>query len=218
MLVIGHRGALGLAPENTLESLRAGLQAGADILEFDVRLTSDKVPVLSHDARLHGKTIRRTALADLKESGNVTLLKEVLDEFFGFIVLNLEYKPSGDIKVVYDLVKTHIKSDEDWDSILFSSFHVRTLLQLRSISKNAKLGLLHTINPFAFVTYDRRLKLSAVGWHRLHVNSLAIAIARKAIIFTYVYTVNRPQSAILLERKNIDAIVTDYPDKMVREI
>ena len=49
MLIIGHRGAAGLARENSLEALRAGLEAGADILEFDVRLTKDKIPVVVHD-------------------------------------------------------------------------------------------------------------------------------------------------------------------------
>ena len=46
MLTIGHRGAAGIAPENTLESLRAGVKAGCDMLEFDVRLTKDKIPVV----------------------------------------------------------------------------------------------------------------------------------------------------------------------------
>jgi glycerophosphoryl diester phosphodiesterase len=77
---------------------------------------------------------------------------------------------------------------------------------------------LHSVNPFAFVTYQRRLKLSAVGWHRLHVNNLATAIAKKTGIFSYVYTVNRPEAAILLEQKGIDAVVTDYPDRLSKDL
>jgi glycerophosphoryl diester phosphodiesterase len=218
MLVIGHRGASGLAPENTLESLRAGLQVGADMLEFDVRLTADQVPILSHDAQLHNLQIRKKTLEQLQQAGEVTTLVSVLDEFFGYILLNLEYKPSSNVKIVYDLVKTYVKTDEDWDNILFSSFHVGALFQLRSLSKKVNLALLHSMNPFAFVTYDRRLHLTAVGWHRLHVNSMAIAIAKKANIFTYVYTVNRPPAAILWSQKGIDSVVTDYPDRMVKEL
>ena len=49
MKVIGHRGAAGLALENTLESIHAAIKAGVDAIEFDVRLTSDGHFVLCHD-------------------------------------------------------------------------------------------------------------------------------------------------------------------------
>lgn len=55
-LIIGHRGASGVAPENTLAAFRRAFDDGADGLEFDVRLARDRVPVVIHDADL-----RRTA-------------------------------------------------------------------------------------------------------------------------------------------------------------
>ena len=61
MLVIGHRGAAGLAPENTIEALRAGVKAGADMLEFDIRLTKDNITVLVHDF-LTLRTHRQTSI------------------------------------------------------------------------------------------------------------------------------------------------------------
>ena len=216
MLVIGHRGAKGLAPENTLESLRAGYEAGADILEFDIRLTSDKIPILCHDSKQYGQRVGTATLAELRVSGPITTLSEVLDEFYGRILLNLEYKPAIGVDVVYKLIaKKYIKRPTDWNNLLFSSFHVRPLLRLRRLSTDVNLALLHSVNPFAFVTYQRKLQLAAVGWHRLHVNRLAIEIAQKSDIFSYVYTVNRPQAAKILERRGIDGVVTDYPNKLV---
>lgn len=219
MLIIGHRGAAGLAPENTLESLRAGAEADADILEFDVRLTSDDIPVLSHGARLHGRIVSRTSLENLRTAGPVTLLADVLDEFFGTILLNLEYKPLTGVEVVYKLLRSrYIKKDDDWDSLLISSFHILPLVKLRRRDKHVNLALLHSINPFAFITYHRKLRLSAVGWHRLHVNRFAIEMARRAGIFTYVYTVNLPQTALRFEERGVDGVVTDYPDKLARKV
>ena len=55
-LIIGHRGASAVAPENTLAALDRALADGADGVEFDVRLARDGVPVVVHDA-----TLRRTA-------------------------------------------------------------------------------------------------------------------------------------------------------------
>lgn len=51
-LIIGHRGAAGLAPENSLRAFQAAIEAGADGVELDVHLTSDKVPIVLHDATL----------------------------------------------------------------------------------------------------------------------------------------------------------------------
>lgn len=215
MLVIGHRGAKGIAPENTMASLYAGQESGADILEFDVRITSDKIPILCHNAVLHGRRISSSTLQQLQEKGEVATLESVLDAFFGKVLLNLEFKPQTGIDIVYRLLtKKYVKNDDDWHNILISSFHVRPLIRLRKLSKSANLALLHSINPFAFVTYQRKLRFAAVGWHRLHVNRLAIEIARKSEIFCYVYTVNRPEAAQILSTRGIDAIVTDYPDVM----
>lgn len=218
MLIIGHRGAAGLAPENSLEALQAGLDAGADMLEFDIRLTLDSIPILSHDARLNGRSVRGSTLKQLQQAGKVTTLTALLDRFYGNIMLNLEYKPVSGIEVVYEQLKKYVKKDKDWQNVLISSFHVRTLSKLRHLNDHVRLALLHSINPFSFVTYQRKLQLSAVGWHRLHVNSLAIAIAHKTDLFCYVYTVNRPQAAHILEQKGIDGVVTDYPDQIVSEI
>ena len=59
-LIIGHRGASALAPENTLAAFERALDDGADGLEFDVRLARDRVPVIIHDA-----TLRRTGGRDI---------------------------------------------------------------------------------------------------------------------------------------------------------
>lgn len=55
-LLVGHRGAMDVAPENTMLSLEAGLAGGADILELDVQLTADKQVILFHDTDLSLKT------------------------------------------------------------------------------------------------------------------------------------------------------------------
>ncbi|MFZ0547990.1 MAG: glycerophosphodiester phosphodiesterase family protein [Candidatus Promineifilaceae bacterium] len=55
-LLVGHRGAMAVAPENTMVSFEKGLAAGADILELDVQLTADNRVVVFHDTTLQGKT------------------------------------------------------------------------------------------------------------------------------------------------------------------
>jgi glycerophosphoryl diester phosphodiesterase len=229
MLVIGHRGAAGVAPENTLEALRAGIDAGADMLEFDIHLTKDNVPVLTHDnnlLRTHRKRnfINRISFTDLQkltaDSPNpIISLESVLDEFFGEILLNIEIKQRGMAPHVIALLKTkYVKRKSDWDLFVFSSFLAGELSSIRKLSQEANLWLLHKRNPFIFIAFARRLHLDGVGFHRLYINDFAIAIAKKTKLFTYAYTVNRPAGMRQLAKRGIDGIVTDHPARMIKEI
>jgi glycerophosphoryl diester phosphodiesterase len=62
-LIIGHRGAAAHAPENTIPSFRLAERAGADVIELDVRLTADDVPVVIHDPTLYRTTGRPLIVA-----------------------------------------------------------------------------------------------------------------------------------------------------------
>src|SRR6185295_10952895 len=58
-LILGHRGASAVAPENTLAAFSRAMSDGADGIEFDVRLSRDQIPVVIHDS-----TLKRTGLDD----------------------------------------------------------------------------------------------------------------------------------------------------------
>jgi len=72
LLIIGHRGASIVAPENTLAGFVRAIDDGADGIEFDVRLSLDGVPIVIHD-----KTLRRTGL---REAAVATMTAKQLDE------------------------------------------------------------------------------------------------------------------------------------------
>ena len=228
MLVIGHRGAAGSAPENSLEALRHGASVGADMLEFDVQVTRDKVPIVVHDSNLlrtHRKAtwIRWTTNESIQRAAakghKIALLEEIMEEFFGQVYLNLELKTRLSAKTTLKFIaENYIEKDEDWDNILFSSFYVSELEYIRRRYPRAAISLLHKNNPFGYIAHHRRLHFDAVGFKRSHMNRLALEIAHRAGVFTYVYTVNRPASLRQLEESGVDAIVTDYPDRMIQAL
>jgi glycerophosphoryl diester phosphodiesterase len=222
MLIIGHRGAKGLAPENTHASLEAAFDANADILEFDVRMTKDNRLVVLHDSRLRRTHHRNVAISGLTYQELIEITKdqvlptldEVLDLYFGKILLNIEIKSRGTGMEIIRLLKSrYIKKAADWDNILISSFKGGELVRIRKISPKANLALLHYDNPFMFIAYHRRITLTAVGFHRLYINRFALEIAKRLGLFCYVYTVDRTAAIGLLQEQGIDGIVTNYPDK-----
>lgn len=224
MLVIGHRGAAGDAPENTIEAMRLGYAGGADMLEFDVQLTRDGVPIVIHDStllRTHNtrKWIRFSdydSIVEATAAGHkVALLEEVLNEFFGKITLNLELKSSGSAIAVMRMVQHHhITGRDDWDHILFSSFKLRELKTIRKLSDDARISLLQHRNPLRFIPYHKSLKLSATGFHHAYINDKLVQTAKQAGLMTYAYTVNKPSLVDHLRRMGVDGIVTDHPQKV----
>src|SRR2546428_11122700 len=73
-LVVAHRGASAIETENTLPAFEAAVRAGADVVEFDVRMTADDVAVVMHDPDVDRTTdgrglVRSTTLSALKQLG-----------------------------------------------------------------------------------------------------------------------------------------------------
>lgn len=109
MKIIGHRGARGLAPENTLASIRAALGCDVDEVEIDVRITRDGVPVLSHDrmVAVEGKPllISSHTLAELRTSmPEFATLEQAIMVVEGRAVLRIEIKHGEPVGPVADVI------------------------------------------------------------------------------------------------------------------
>src|SRR4026209_3025795 len=87
-LIIGHRGASAVAPENTMAAFKEAIAAGADGIEFDVRLTRDGVPVVIHDSTLHRTGGLPDRIVDLT-------LSEVAKVDVGSWFARKQYLPAG---------------------------------------------------------------------------------------------------------------------------
>ena len=70
--VVGHRGARGVLPENTMMGFEFAMSTGAHLLEFDVVMTADDVPVITHNHRLHAPTFRDRTGNFLKDEPKVS--------------------------------------------------------------------------------------------------------------------------------------------------
>jgi glycerophosphoryl diester phosphodiesterase len=228
MLIIGHRGSAGTKPQNTIASLREAIRVGADMIEFDIRLTKDKIPVLHHDfhtivTQKKFDFIARNTLNELQNrtSGSdhpIVTLEQALKECFGKILINIEVKEVQAASRTLDVLSKFIKKTSDWDQILISSSKPLVLLRIRKRARHAKLAMVHTINPLSFILWERQLRLTAVGFHRLHLNPFSTEVAKQLGLVVYVYTVNRPQALMKLAEKGVDAVVTDYPARMLKEL
>jgi len=92
MVIIGHRGAAGIQPENTVSGIEAAVSAGVDMIEFDIRATKDKQLIVFHDPNLfriaginkniHEMTLQEisltTTLSSRKDASTYRLQRKIL--------------------------------------------------------------------------------------------------------------------------------------------
>jgi glycerophosphoryl diester phosphodiesterase len=147
-LRIGHRGAAALAPENTLRSFRAALDAEVDLVEFDVFDLDDGELVVAHSNDLyevsHGAargTVCDRSLADLRQvCPELPTLEEALtffSEVASGVGLHVDLKaPSAGPKVVAALGRFGLL-----ERSLISSFHLRGLRELALLEPRVRLGI-----------------------------------------------------------------------------
>lgn len=221
MQIIGHRGAAALAPMNTKAGILAGLNAGVDWIEFDVRATKDGMIVLSHDATTLRvsplpRIIARTKYAKLSKAKTyqrepIITLTEAFKTIGAKAKMNIEIKSKGCATAVVDHIERMVKAGANYDRFLVSSFTVERLREIHRLNDHVPLCLLHRSRPLNFLKL-RALRLSAVGfWHK-RLPHQAIEQAKVRGLTTVVYTVNRPQEAQRLADRGVDRLVTDRPD------
>ncbi len=214
MLVLAHRGANRLAPENTVAAMVRAMELGADGVELDVHRTADDHLVVRHDAASPSGVLCDLSLAQIRSAlPEVPTLAEVLDVCQGALV-NVEVK-DPDPRAV-DLLVTLLGARDGADDVIVSSFHLPTIDRMRSLAPHVATGLLTVgIDPLeALVTVDSH------GHRALHpdVRSLRGPVlgaltqrARERGLRVNVWTVNDPDELRRLEAAGVDAVITDDP-------
>ena len=230
-LVIAHRGASSLAPENTHSAFRLALENGADGLEFDVKLSADGVAVVHHDRMLDrttngsGLLSRQTAAAlesldagssfDVSFSGEkIPTLESVFEAYGGNTLLNVELTNYGSIlddlvAVVSDMVSAYALED----TVLLSSFSPLALIQAAKKNPGVRRALLlQSRSPRIY----QALAVKAVKADDIHPAAALISQAfvhrqRSSGRLVRAWTVNDPDEIIGYFRMGVHAVITDDP-------
>ncbi len=218
--IIGHRGAAGLAPENTLEALRVAIEAGADIAEFDVQVTRDGTPVASHDSVVVADNgvkidIRRSSASDLEKvsvrGARIPTIEELLAEAVGKIPLFLEIKYPEDTPRLLKVVKD--QGAEEWVAII--SFYDEALLTARKTAPEIPCGRIY-YQPPGRIFDAKKLGCQIVLPRYSLATGKAVGLAHRLRLKVVAWTVNDEKWLRELWRRGVDGIATDYPDRAAK--
>ncbi len=231
--VIAHRGASGVAPENTLAAIRRAGELGARWVEVDVRRTASGHLVLMHDAILDRTTngkgfVSQTsyeAIAELDAGAwfSADFAGEPVPTLEAFMALcgelglaaNIEIKAeAGEEDTVGQAIATTLR--EDWPATLppplISSDSPAVLRAAAQVVPDFPRGLVVTQVPSEAVLSER-----AWGCVSVHASNTFLTKARTALLVAngyavLVYTVNEPDRAKTLFGWKVSAIFTDHPE------
>lgn len=240
-IVIGHRGAAGLIPENTLPSFRRAYACGVNAVELDVHWHDGALIVL------HDDTLDRTttgsgpfsarslrALRELNAGGGwpIPLLTEVLAELPAGVGINIELKGAATAAPVAELLLAGLsqaaeRGDEpcaDLDparspagaDVLVSSFDHDELRRFHALAPSIRVAPL--LHEWQAATWDLAASLDAFAINMNHriATPARLAEASRRGLRTYLYTVNDRARARDLIAAGATGVFTDYPDRITQ--
>jgi len=219
MKIIGHRGARGLAPENTLAGIQKALEHGVDAVEFDLRVTKDRVVILLHNSSITDasgqklRVVEHTYKALLAHKPDLASFEEVLTHTPRSAQLLLEVKRRVDTEPIIKLLEAHLNTDWSEDNFILGSKSQKTLLEL-----HRALPALRTlvIEPWSGLRANwraRRLGTNLVAMNKLWLWRGFITAVANSHLQLYAYTLNDPKKANKWARAGLAGAITDYPDR-----
>ena len=221
MKIIAHRGAKGLAPENTLAAFQKALEHHADQLEFDLRVTKDTVVVVNHDPHLtdpDGKKIRISThtLAELrKHKSNLLTFETLLSVLDRHTHLLIEVKPGEPTDPVIELIKQELAAGRAASTISIGSFDQSILRTMHQAFPTLEMVVnAHWSGVYATwrarQVHTKRINMRSWWLWRGFLRSMH----RHGYQFA-PYTMNNPQK-VQKWRPYIYGVITDYPDRFER--
>lgn len=221
MVIIGHRGAAGIALENTLESLRKAISLGVAAVEFDVHLTRDRKLVLSHDADLGRVSPAKSKIAELDyvelkriklNNGEVIpSLEEALD-CIGSHPAIVEVKVENCEHELLAVLDKFPKAN-----VSIASFKYHLAEKLKKVRPKLKVYLAGFIGPSETYRAAKRINANGLDLNFWALNIITYKLARRANMDVMVYTVNYPWIARFINwfYKDI-AFITDHPERFLK--
>ena len=233
MQIFAHRGFSLQYPENTMTAFRKALEAGADGIEMDARLTQDGKIVIMHDPTIDRTTngkgkVRNMLLQEILgldagikkgvvfENERVPMLEQVFAELGGKLLLNIELcnYDEGDNRQLANQTVELIEKYKLVDSVIISSFRFNNLVYVKDKNPGISCGLLAKqglLGLFARNLLNHSVSVDALHPYYIDANAGLIRKEQQCGRKVRAWTVNDPQDIRQLYELGVDAIFTDDP-------
>ncbi|HTX17242.1 MAG TPA: glycerophosphodiester phosphodiesterase family protein [Bacteroidota bacterium] len=233
-LIIAHRGYSELAPENSMAAFHRAYEARVDMIELDVRLSSDNEFVVFHDRKLNRTSEGRGAVKNFS-SGELTaidngswfsrrfsheripLLRDVLPMTKKGMLINIEIKPDVDGRDDFSLEEEIVRlvaRARAAHRVMFSSFNHFMMKAIKRIDSSIVTGILY--NPIADFRHSpsqlaARAHADIFICSKYQINSDVVQDAHDSGCLVYVYGVRSERDVRRMISRQVDGIIADDP-------
>lgn len=215
VLTIGHRGAKGHAPENTIASFEKAIEMGVDMIELDVHLSNDLVPMVIHDDTVDRTTLATGNVANFSAKKLQQLGVPSLEDVFTLVQnkcsINIEIKVYAATQPVLDVLQS---SSFDVDKIIISSFDWHVLQEIRFQNDTIKLGVLTETDISLAIGFATFIKAFAIHPYYHLLTAENVEKIKEKGLKLYTWTVNEPEDITFVKSLQIDGIITDFPERI----
>lgn len=229
-IIIAHRGAAGLAPENTLVAIKEAINRGANFIEVDVQRSTDNVLLLIHDKNVDRTTNGTGTVTELswQDISKLDAGSHFSEKFTGEpvptldaalklvqakpITLVLEIKSSHLYPEIEHQIIEYVKKFDMWDQVVIISFNYNDLEKVNTLAPNLSLGFLWPWPLLPHGINSSKIKVVSVFWPTVILNPFLVRNLHNRGCQVWVWTVNNPQLMRLLFWLGVDGITTDHPN------
>ena len=219
MLKIGHRGAKGYEPENTLIAFQKGIDLKVDGIELDVHLSSDGALIVIHDETIDRTTsgtgfVNQFTALELKKY-KIPALTEVLNLANQKCLINIELKGIGTAKPVVDLI-THYISEKNWNytDFLVSSFDWKMLEEVQLLNPKIQIGVLTEESIEEAFAFAKKIKAFSIHPDYRLLTKENVALMQENGFEIYTWTVNSKEDIQKIKSFNVNGMISDFPDRI----
>jgi glycerophosphoryl diester phosphodiesterase len=231
--IVAHRGVAEGVPENTLSAFERAVELGADAIELDVRLSSDRVPVVFHNFYLDGKTtacgpifahtfaelreLELLAAGESPERYRIAALVDVLEAFAGRLGLEIELK--GPEPESAQIVAGELQRFRPlWDTMEVTSYEPALLLGIGRLCPGLATDLLlrrsegwmrPDVVAYVAAQTGRLARARAVHLHPRQLSLEVVSTVREAGLEVHAWDVNDADSLEMVKRLDIPKFDTD---------
>jgi len=229
MLKIGHRGASGVAPENSKAAFLKAIEFGLDMVELDIQLTKDNNLIVFHDydlkritgldRKVGGMTLAELKKVDIgscfsKEFNNerILTLAEVIDLLKGKMKINIEIKINQQKSdVIIESLFDILEEQEYEDDVIISSFDHRILKVIKRKKPSLKTAVLIGAIVMEPIRLIQEASADGIHPHYLTISKELVEELKDYGYFINTWTVNSKEEVDRLVEIGVDGIMSDYP-------
>ena len=223
-LNIGHRGAMGHEPENTIASVKKALELNVDMIEIDVFLIKSGELVVFHDETLDSLTNTSGKIEDftleelqkvvVKGNHQIPTLEEVIKTIDKKVPLNIELKGKNTAKPTFELLEKYYQKGLKKDDFVISSFLWDELETFRKLDDKISIAILTEENPINAIEIGKKLKAVAINpWWKTLTKGNVEQIQNEGFLI-YTYTVNEPSDIKFVTELGVDGIFCNFPERL----